>query len=68
MVILDSTRMVIPSNSQNAVLKELHKAHSGISKTYARAVQLYYWPEMKNCIKAFLNHMKLQFSYIIGRV
>ena len=39
-VILDSTRMVIPDNSQKAVLKELHKSHSGISKTYATAVQL----------------------------
>ena len=29
-VFLDSTRMVIPDNSQKAVLKELHKAHSGI--------------------------------------
>ena len=35
-VILDSTRMVIPDNSQKAVLKEL--PHSGISMTYATAV------------------------------
>ena len=59
MVILDSTRMVIPDKSQKAVLKELQKAHSGISKTYATAVQLYYWPGMKNCIKAFLSSCKI---------
>ena len=59
MVILDSTRMVIPGHSQKAVLKELHKAHSGISKTYATAVQLYYWPGMKNCIKTFLSSCKI---------
>ena len=34
MVILESTRIVIPDNSQKSVLKELHKAHSGISKTF----------------------------------
>ena len=58
-VILDSTRMVIPDESQKAVLKELHKAHSGICKTYATATQLYYWPGMKNCIKTFLSHCKI---------
>ena len=29
-------------------MKELHKAHSGIEKT---AVQLYFWPGIKNTIK-----------------
>ena len=58
-VIPDSTRIVIPDNSQKAVLKELHKAHSGISKTYTTAVQLYYWPGMKNCIKTFLSSCKI---------
>ena len=58
-VILDNTRMVIPGNSQKAVIKEFHKAHSGISKTYGTAVQLYYWPGMKNCIKTFLSSCKI---------
>ena len=52
---LDSTRLVIPMNSQKAVLKELHRAHSGMQKTYATACQLYYWPGMKNCIKTFIS-------------
>ena len=55
MVILDSTRLVIPTSSQKTVLAELHRAHSGITKTYATATQLYYWPGMKNCIKTFLS-------------
>ena len=58
LVIIDSTRMVIPDSSKKTVLKELHKAHSGISKTYATATQLYYWPGMKNCIKTFLSSCK----------
>ena len=55
--------MVIPDNNQNAVLKELHKAHSGISKTYPTDVQLYYWPGMKNCIKTFLSSCKICIKY-----
>ena len=55
MVILDSTRLVIPTSSQKTVLTEIHRAHSGITKTYATATQLYYWPAMKNCIKTFLS-------------
>ena len=54
MVILDSTRLVIPTSSQKTVQTELHRAHSGMTKTYATATQLYYWPGMKNCIKTFL--------------
>ena len=55
MVVLDSTRLVIPTNSQKTVLTELHRAHSGVTKTYATAIQLYYWPGMKNCIRTFLS-------------
>ena len=55
MVVLDSTRLVVPTGSQKTVLTELHRAHSGITKTYATATQLYYWPGMKNCIKTFLS-------------
>ena len=55
MVILDSTMCVIPTSSQKTILTELHRAHSGITKTYATATQLYYWPGMKNCIKTFLS-------------
>ena len=54
MVILDSTRLVIPTSSQKTVLTEVPRAHSGITKTYAKATQLYHWPGMKNCIKTFL--------------
>ena len=63
MVILDSTRIIIPDNSQKAVLKELHKALPGILKTYATAVQLYYWPGMKNCMKTFLSSCKICIKY-----
>ena len=46
MVILDSTKLVIPTSSQKTVLTELHRTHSGITKTYETATPLYYWPGM----------------------
>ena len=39
MVVLDSTRLVIPTTSQKVVLTELHRAHSGMAKTYAIATE-----------------------------
>lgn len=47
MVVSDSARLVIPNSSQKSVLAEPYKAHSGISKTFATATQLYYWPDIK---------------------
>ena len=43
--------MLIPTGAQDEILKELHRSHSGILKTYTTAAQLYYWPGMKNSIK-----------------
>ena len=59
MIVVDSKMLVIRDNSQKAVLAELHKVHSGISKTCATATQLYYWPGMKNCIKTFLSSCQI---------
>ena len=59
MLVLDSTRLIIPQPSQKAVLRELHRAHSGMQKTYATALKLYYWPGMKNCIRTFVSTCKI---------
>ena len=48
---LDSTRIIVPPNAVQSIMKELHRAHSGIEKMYKTAVQLYFWPGMKNIIK-----------------
>ena len=47
---LDSTRIIVPPNAIQGIMKELHRAHSGIEKMYKTAVQLYFWPGMKNTI------------------
>ena len=46
---LDSTRIIVPPNAIQSIMKELHRAHSGIEKMYKTAVQLYFC--MKNTIK-----------------
>ena len=51
----DSQKIVIPKGAQDEILKELHRSHSGILKTYTTAVQLYYWPGMKNSIKQMIE-------------
>ena len=42
---------MLDSNAVQSIMKELHRAHSGIEKMYKTAVQLYFWPGMKNTIK-----------------
>ena len=47
----DSQKIVVPKGAQDEILKELHRSHSGILKTYTTATQLYYWPGMKNSMR-----------------
>ena len=47
----DRAKIVIPKPARSQIIAELHRAHSGINKTYATARQLYYWPHMKNDIE-----------------
>ena len=51
----DSQKIVVPKGAQDEILKELHRSHSGILKTYTTAVQLYHWPGMKNSIKQMIE-------------
>ena len=43
----DSQKIVVPRGAQDKILKELHRSHSRILKTYTTAAQLYYWPGMR---------------------
>ena len=48
---MDGVRIVIPRPARKAIIDELHRAHSGLTKTYKIATQLFYWPGMKSDIK-----------------
>ena len=51
----DSQKIVVPKGAKDEILKELHRSHSGILKTYTTAAQLYYWPGMKNSIEQMIG-------------
>ena len=55
LVMLNGTRIVVPTAARQGVVRELHKSHSGITKTFLTAQQLYYWPGMRSDIKSFIE-------------
>ena len=54
-ILLDRTRIVIPVTAREGILRSLHTAHSGMTKTYKTARQLYYWPGMKANIASSID-------------
>lgn len=53
-VVLDGTRIVVPHAARKDIVRSLHAAHSGMTKTLKTASQLYYWPAMKSDIQSSL--------------
>ena len=47
LIMKDRSKIVVPKPARSKIIAVLYQAHSGISKTYATARQLYYWPHMK---------------------
>ena len=46
-IMLDGKRIVVPKGASRNIIKELHRAHLDITKTFKTARQLYFWPNMK---------------------
>ena len=59
LIIRNGKQIVIPRTARKSLLRELHRGHSGISKTYLMAKELYYWPSMKSDIS---NHVAACFA------
>ena len=55
LVVLQGTRIVVPTSARKRVIRELHNAHSGLTKSIMTAQQLYYWPGMRSDIKSFID-------------
>ena len=47
LLLKDGKKIVVPQLACQRILKTRYRAHSGSTKTYATARQLYYWPNMK---------------------
>ena len=56
---LDGRRIIVPNSAVKTITQELHRAHSGVEKTYKTATQLYYWPGMKNSIRQTIDNCKV---------
>ena len=41
--------------ARKRVVRELHHAHSGLTKSFLTAQQLYYWPGMHSDIKSYID-------------
>ena len=55
LVILKGTRIVVPFPAHKFVIRELHNAHSGLTKSVITAQMLYYWPGMHSDIKSYIH-------------
>ena len=56
LVLLDSSRIVLPLGAVKPILQLLQAIHSGMNKTLVLARSLYYWPGMVNDIKQLISH------------
>ena len=56
---LGGRRIIVPIRAITTITQELHRAHSGLEKTYKTASQLYYWPGMKNSIRQTIDNCKV---------
>ena len=54
LVIMQGTR-IVPFQARKFVIRELHNAHSGLTKSVITAQQLYYWPGMRSDIKSYID-------------
>ncbi|TRY63846.1 hypothetical protein TCAL_12759, partial [Tigriopus californicus] len=54
-VVLDSTRILVPSSARKEMLKRLHLAHQGIVRTKSRARGTLFWHGMMNDVVQMIN-------------
>ena len=56
LVLLDSSRIIVPQKAIKDIVKLLHQGHPGITKAQKLGSQLYYWPGMNNDIAQVVNN------------
>jgi hypothetical protein len=59
--LIDSWRLVLPSDSRDKIMKQNHdeKAHLGYTKTINRIKQAYYWPKMYQDVRKYVNSCEI---------
>ena len=56
LLVLNNSRLVIPTLARLEILKKLHHSHSGIVKTKQLARSLSYWPTMSTEIEHMIHN------------
>ena len=56
LVLLDSTRVLVPEGARQKILQLLHLSHCGLTKTKQLAKQHYYWPGMMTQIEEVIRN------------
>ena len=59
LLMIDASRIVVPVLYRQTVLKQLHTAHSGITRTRALARKYYFWPGMSNDISTMIDSCEI---------
>ena len=55
LLILDSSRIIVPRSARTYIMQLVHKAHVGSSRTVRLARDYYYWPNMKKDIEELVS-------------
>ena len=57
--ILDGRRLMASKGARRSIIQELHRADSGMTKTFKTARQLYFWPNMKEDLHKAIDGCQL---------
>ena len=62
-LILKGTRIIIPNKKWEAILKQIHDSHLGLTKCKLHAKQLVYWPGLNNQLEQLVLNCQLCLKY-----
>ena len=62
-IILKGTQIVIPSKKREAILKQIHDSHLGLTKCKMHAKQAVYWPGLNDQLEQLVLNCQLCLKY-----
>ena len=62
-LILKGTRIIIPTKKHEAILRQIHDSHLGLTKCKLHAKQAVYWPGLNNQLEQLILNCQLCLKY-----
>ena len=62
-ILVDSTRLYVPSSERVSVLSLLHRAHTGINRTTEATKKLFYWRGLKEMVAKMVANCEICVKY-----